>query len=184
VRFVFPEGPLALDNVPFGGRAWWPIDMARLERAARTGDTARFLDETPAGLPEARKKLLSTLEALTTQLKLGMGSVVLGGFSQGAMLATDTTLRLEDAPAGLAIFSGTVVSSSEWTARAPKRAGLSVVQAHGTSDPILPYAAAEQLRDLLTHAGLRVRFLPFRGGHTITQESIAALAQLLQERLA
>src|SRR4051812_9883368 len=35
VRFVFPEGPLDLG---FGGaRAWWPIDMARLQERFDAG---------------------------------------------------------------------------------------------------------------------------------------------------
>jgi len=39
---------------------------------------------------------------------LPLSRFVLGGFSQGAMLATDVTLRLEDSPGALIIYSGTM----------------------------------------------------------------------------
>src|ERR1700741_2128069 len=43
VRFVFPAAPLApREFAPFGGRAWWMIDVAALQRGAardRSGET-------------------------------------------------------------------------------------------------------------------------------------------------
>ena len=43
---------------------------------------------------------------------------------------------------------------------------------------------ADHTGRLLALAGLNVRFSSFRGGHTITEAGITALAELLQERLA
>src|SRR5262245_6645511 len=39
VQFVFPAAPISLDRegVP-GGRAWWPIDMLKLQVAMATGN--------------------------------------------------------------------------------------------------------------------------------------------------
>src|SRR6185503_7795958 len=51
IRFAFPEAPLDLSG---GARAWWMIDMERLERALRTGALRDMSNETPAGLLEAR----------------------------------------------------------------------------------------------------------------------------------
>lgn len=180
-RFYFPEAPLALEHVPFGGRAWWHIDFDRLERAVRTGDRG-MQDEVPEGMPAARKMLMALLDELTAKTGAPMSRVVLGGFSQGAMLTTDVTLRLEEAPAGLAIFSGTLLAKGEWARAAPRRAGLKVVQTHGQVDPILPFAGAVDLRELLQQSGLDVRFLPFMGPHTIGMEGLEALAELLEER--
>ena len=179
VRFVFPEAPHQTD---FGGRMWWPIDMQRLQQAMASGETRLLAREAPAGLPEARKGLKQMLDALSTSTKLPMAKIIVGGFSQGAMLATDVTLRLEEAPAALAVLSGTLLSENEWTALAPKRAGLTVLQSHGKHDPVLPFAGAELLRDLLVHAGLAVRFMPFSGGHGLDGDVIAALAKLAAEK--
>jgi phospholipase/carboxylesterase len=184
VRFVFPEAPLALDDVPFGGRAWWPIDMVQLQRRLAEGTAAAMAQETPPALPEARRALLALLDAVAQQTKLPMSRIVIGGFSQGAMLSTDVALRLEEAPAGLAILSGTLLSADQWKTLAPRRAGLDVVQAHGTHDPILPWAGARALHDLLDAAGLRVRFTTFAGGHGIDEDVLAALCALLVQKLS
>ena len=184
VRFVFPEAPLALDNVPFGGRAWWPIDMAQLQRRMVEGTVAAMMDEAPAGLPEARRLLLSTIEALQQQTKLPLSRFVIGGFSQGAMLTTDVVLRLDEAPAALVVLSGTLISKEQWRAQATRRTGLTVLQSHGTRDPILPYAGAKALEQLLVDAGLRVQFTTFSGGHGIDGAVLEALSGLVAAKLA
>ncbi|MBD90299.1 MAG: phospholipase [Deltaproteobacteria bacterium] len=182
VRFLFPEAPLTLPGF-FGGRAWWQIDVARYERAMRTGELRDMRTEVPEGLAPSRRKLMALLELAQVETGLPMSRFLIGGFSQGAMLATDVTLRLEEAPAGLAALSGTLLCEEEWLPRAAKRAGLPVLQSHGRIDPILPYQAAEWLRELLEESGLDVEFIPFDGAHTIPGESMIALASLI-ERLA
>jgi phospholipase/carboxylesterase len=176
VRFIFPEAPLALDDVPFGGRAWWHIDMMALQMAMASGEFRRLADEVPEGLPSARQKLMGLIDAATRETGLPMAKIVLGGFSQGAMLATDTTLRLEEAPGALAVLSGTLLNQQEWRRLAPTRRGLKVVQSHGTGDPILPFTGAEALKAILDDAGCDVDFYSFRGGHGIDGEVIDALA--------
>ncbi len=181
VRFVFPEAPLSIDGAPGGGRAWWHLDWQLLEEAARDpAARARMQDETPDGLAGARKLLLAALDELART----SAGFVLGGFSQGAMLATDVALRLDDAPAALMIFSGTLLSRPDWERLAKKRAGLPVVVTHGTHDPLLPYAAAQQLAALLADAGLRVTQVPFDGPHTIDPSGFAAFLALVDGALA
>lgn len=182
VRFAFPEAPLPLPGMD--GRAWWHIDIARFQKAAATGDIAKLLDEVPEGLPAARKMLLATVDELARSCGVPMSRVVLGGFSQGAMVATDLGLRLEEAPAALAIMSGTLINRPEWTKLAAKRRGLHVLQSHGTSDPILPYTAALALHELLKDAGLLVDFIRFDGGHGIDGAVVDKLAALIDAMAA
>jgi phospholipase/carboxylesterase len=184
VRFVFPEAPLALDNVPFGGRAWWPIDMMALQMAMARGLRRQLADESPEGLPSARQKLLGLVDVVLQQTGLTMDRVFLAGFSQGAMLATDTTLRLDEAPAGLGVLSGTLLNQGEWRRLAPRRAGLSVIQSHGDSDPILPFDGALALKGVLEEAGLSVDFHAFSGGHGIDGDVLEAIARFLAARVA
>jgi phospholipase/carboxylesterase len=183
VRFAFPEAPLALEFLPFGGRAWWHIEIDRFQRAAMTGDIEPLLREVPEGLPAARKALRGAVEELARAAGLPLTRVVLGGFSQGAMVATDVALRLEEAPAALAVMSGTLICRDEWERLVPQRRGLKVLQSHGTGDPILPYAAALELRGLFERAELQVDFISFRGGHGIDGEVIERLAALLEGAL-
>src|SRR5262249_40154781 len=104
---------------------------------------------------------------------------VLGGFSQGAMVATDVGLRIVPAPDALVLFSGAVVDAPRWQALAPARRGLPVFQSHGREDPILPFTESERLRELLRSGGLEVEYLTSRGGHTITREALERSAALL-----
>ena len=182
VRFVFPEAPLALDNVPFGGRAWWPIDMMALQMAMARGLHRQMADEVPEGLASARQKLTALLDVVLQQTGLTMDRVFLAGFSQGAMLATDTTLRLDEAPAGLGVLSGALLNQTEWRRLAPRRAGLSVIQSHGRADPILPFDGALALKGLLEEAGLGVDFHAFGGGHGIDGGVLEGIASFLASR--
>lgn len=178
--FVFPQAPLSPPEFrPFGGRAWWPLDMARLQAAIASGEFRDLRRDAPPRLPAAREEVRSLLAAVTDRFGLPVERIVLGGFSQGAMLTTDVTLHLAAPPAALVVYSGTLLNEAEWRKLAPARRGLPVLQSHGWEDPILPFAAAEWLRDLLSAAGLDVTFLPFHGGHTISRSAIRATADLL-----
>jgi phospholipase/carboxylesterase len=182
VRFAFPAAPLVLDTgLPpeVSGRAWWPIDMVELQRAVMLRDYATLTGRVPAGLSEARDQLLAFLDALGQDHAVSPGKLVLGGFSQGAMLATDVTLRAEHPPAALAILSGSLIAKQEWLPLMKARAGLPVLQSHGRADPVLSYEIAETLRQELTSAGLVVEFVPFNGGHGIPNGAVDALGKLV-----
>lgn len=182
VRFVFPGAPLTLAELGMpSGRAWFHLPPEVLMGQSRDWDV--FARAVPPGMAAARRAVMSVVEALSTATKLPYGRIVLGGFSQGGMVTTDVALRLEEAPAGLCILSGTLTSEAEWRQRAAARKGLPVFQAHGRYDDVLPYPAAERLRDVLVEAGLAVEFLPFDGPHTIAPEELERLAAFLLARL-
>jgi phospholipase/carboxylesterase len=168
VRFLFPEAPISLGGMGFyESRAWWHIDPQRFAAVAATGDYGPWTQAIPEGLAVCRRRILGLIDAVTTQTGLPMSRIVLGGFSQGAMLATDVALRMEEAPCLLAIFSGTLICEEAWTDHASRRAGLPVFQTHGRQDALLPFEVAGQLRSLLTGSAMNVDFHPFEGGHTI-----------------
>jgi len=158
------------------------IDMARLQRLRTPAEVLQMMSEAPPGLAEARAKVTAMLDELDATLR--PSSLVLGGFSQGSMLAVDVALRSERPLAGLVVMSGALIAESEWRPLAVKRAGLPVVQSHGTEDAILPFLVGEKLRDLLKGAGLLHTWVPFRGGHAIPDPVIEAVGDLLTERQA
>jgi len=185
VRFVFPAGPLVLDpRAPedLAPRAWWLIDIAGLQTAIASGRAVELARETPPGLDLARDHVTKFLGALESELDAPLERVVLGGFSQGAMLACDVALRAERTPAGLVLLSGAPISVPDWQALAPGRAGLPVLMSHGRADPILPFAGGELLRDLLLGAGLKVEWLEWSGGHGIPDSVVGRLGPFVAER--
>lgn len=168
-RFLFPEGPLSID-MGFGeSRAWWMIDVRQLNEHFATGRPRNLSREVPKGMAEARERVLALLEDAGKEFGAVPEQMVLGGFSQGAMLACDAALRSTHPFAGLAVLSGTVLARDEWLPLMSGRRGLRVLQSHGRSDNVLPYFLAEHLRDLLTDAGAVVDWVGFDGGHEIPE---------------
>lgn len=186
VRFAFPRAPL--DLAPEAGelapRAWWMIDIARLQTDIRAGRGEQLVKETPDGLEAARNALLGMLDALERERATPPSKIVLGGFSQGAMLACDVLLRHERAFAGAVLLSGAVVCEDEWTRLAEKRRGVRVLQSHGKSDPILPYVGGERLRNLLSAGGLEVEWMSFNGGHGVPDSVVDRLGDFVLETTA
>ena len=80
-------------------------------------------------------------------------------------------------------MSGALIAASEGRALAPRRAGLPVVQSHGTRDEILPFMAGEKLRDVLKGAGLSHTWVQFPGGHEIPGQVVDAVGTFLETRL-
>ena len=184
-RFAFPEAPnlLPFDLGGGVGRAWWMIDVMRLQMAMMLGQERDLSAEVPEGLPAARALVEAMLVELVERFAVDRGKLVLGGFSQGAMLACDVTLRDRQPLAGLVLLSGTYLAADEWTPLMDQRAGLPVLQSHGRQDPLLPFSLAERLRDALAGAGLEVTWVPFDGGHGIGLEVLDQLSGFLADNL-
>lgn len=185
VEVIFPAAPLSLDEVGMpGGRAWWHIDLDELVGAIEHGNLRILRDQRPAGITEARDLMLGLLSEVRQQTGLPADRLVLGGFSQGSMLAVETALNSPDPVGGLCLWSSTLVSEADWRSKMERLKNIPVVQSHGRQDAILPFAAATALRDLLTEAGANVNFIEFNGPHTITLAGLEALAEQLEQRLA
>jgi phospholipase/carboxylesterase len=181
VRFAFPEAPLSLGPAFSGGRAWWHLEMAELQEVMLTRSYSRLRESVPQGLEAAHQKLVAHLGELQTLLGCPEGQLILGGFSQGAMLATDVALTSSFPLAGLVILSGCFIRRAEWERLAPQREGLPVLASHGRADPILPYALAEELKELLLAARLKVDFLATNAGHGITSATLSALEAFINK---
>jgi phospholipase/carboxylesterase len=181
-RWAFPAAPFALEGQgQHDSRAWWMIDIERRLTAAERGELDALSQEVPPGLADARARITAFLDAIESRLK--PSKTVLGGFSQGAMLACDVALNTDRPLAGIALLSGTLLAAREWAPLASRRRGLPVFQSHGMRDPLLPFAYAEKLRDLLQGGGLDVTWAPFRGGHEIPDGVMRALGQWIRSVL-
>jgi phospholipase/carboxylesterase len=178
-RWLFPEAPISLSMGYGDSRAWWMIDMARIQADRAAGRVRDLSIEVPKGLSLARERLLAFLQELPGRLSIDYKKTVIGGFSQGAMLTCDAVLQTDHPFAGLVQLSGNLLAQSVWNPLMPKRKGLPVFQSHGTHDEILPYVGAERLRDTLSDAGLAVEWHSFRGGHEIPEPVLRALMGFL-----
>jgi phospholipase/carboxylesterase len=177
VRWVFPAALTQLEMPFIDARAWWMIDIARLEHAIASGEERDFAREEPVGLAEANAHIVKLLDELAAP------RVVLGGFSQGAMLALDVALRSQRPLAGLCLLSGTLLCEDVWTPLFDRLRDIPVFQSHGSVDPLLPFSAAQRLHELLLAARVDVDWIAFRGGHEIPNEVLVELKDFLLHAL-
>jgi len=160
--FTFPNAPL---EVPIGGmftgRGWFPISLRDL------GQGVDFTKVLPPGLDSSAdliKDLIFHLNAPT---------LVLGGFSQGAMIGTEVALQDPQSVHVLVIWSGSLLDEPGWKKHASALKGKRVLQSHGTNDPVIPYRAGQRLNELLKSAGSEIEMISFAGGHEIPMPVLA-----------
>ncbi len=180
--FLFPEGPIDLeDEGLYGARAWWRLNMAQLMQMSATNSFDKMRDAIPDGIDQAREKLCACIEQYRQKNQWTDLPIVLGGFSQGAMLTVDTALRGSVSPVvGMFVFSGALICESLWRAAATaKPLSIPMVQSHGRIDPILPIATGRWLHSLLRDVGCVGTLFEFDGPHTIPGEALENAAKLL-----
>ena len=184
---IFPEGPLDLSEhmgpTCAGQRAWWFTDSIQLQLAMFTGQPQLAAQAAGHLRETARPALTAFLDALQAELEIGPERIVLGGFSQGAILTLDFLLYDDRPWPGLLFLSGTLVDLDVLREHATRRAGTRVLISHGRLDPILPFALAKQLHDELTRAGWDSHFVPNEGSHGIPPVVLQAIRALTPQWL-
>jgi phospholipase/carboxylesterase len=160
-------------EVPIGpswtGRAWFPISLRELEVGVD------FTQIRPPGLDVA----VSVVDELLFQLD--SKKLVLGGFSQGAMVATEIAMAQPESLAGLIVYSGVLLDEPGWKKKAVGLKGKPILQSHGMQDPVLPVAAAQKLHELLKGAGAEISFNGFSGQHEIPNQVLTSTRDFLNK---
>jgi phospholipase/carboxylesterase len=175
-RFLFPRGPETARRTDGGpaGRAWWHLALAADVRDK--GQGADLSAEKPRGIETAARAVRALL---ARQGNRTAQPFILGGFSQGAMVAAQVAFLSDEPLRALVLLSGTLVDETSWKANFARRKGLHVFIAHGRADPTLSFAAAERMQGEMTGAGIEVTWFPFDGGHETPAEVVVALNDFL-----
>lgn len=159
--FLLPQGPV---SSPSGGYAWWEVDLEARDSALSAGPRD-LANDYPRGLAAARHQFGQFLEAVIAENK--PGRTVIGGFSQGGMLALDWVLRGGERVDGLALLSTSRLALRDWEPHQDRLRDLPVFLSHGATDRDLAFAAGERLRDFLLESAAQLTWTPFEGGHEI-----------------
>jgi phospholipase/carboxylesterase len=160
-RFFFPRGPFAS---PAGGYAWWNVDEEARAMTLLSGPRD-LASQQPPGLDAARGGLEAFLQAIATQF--APTRTIVGGFSQGGMLACDFVLRGVTPVDGLILLSSSRLAFGAWKPCHARLRELPAYCSHGEKDSDLAFAAGVGLRDFLMASGARVSWMPFESGHEI-----------------
>lgn len=168
VNYRFPNGVF---EVPIGpgwtGRAWWPLTLSSLP--------SDWSDYTP----DALEKLVPALIKMISDLNVPWNKVILGGFSQGAMLATEIYLQAPENPLGLISLSGSLIRQSAWSEKLASRQGQKIFLSHGENDQVLPLKGSQKLFNLCKDKGLDCQWVTFPGGHEIPPKVLLGVSQYI-----
>jgi phospholipase/carboxylesterase len=132
----------------------------------------------PRSIQASRKVLLEFLEAAVKRHPTPAGKVVLGGFSQGAMMSLDAGFRTELKLAGIVVMSGAVYETEQPDLRA--HAELPVLIVHGTEDDVIPVNAARRTRAVLEEHGIAPEYDEYAMGHYVIPESISRVREFMR----
>ena len=160
---ITPGGPLAL---PPGGRHWYAI---------------RQLGYPPPDtfLP-TYERLCTWLDALPEALGVPLERTVLGGFSQGGVMAYATGLGAgRPRPAGIMALSAFLPTVEGLELDLADRDGFPVAIAHGSLDQVIGVEWGHRARDALVQAGCDVLYLESPMPHTVDPRELPKLAEWL-----
>ena len=167
--FYVPDAPL---EVPIGphmtGRGWFPISLRDLDAGVD------FTQVRPPGLDSSAHDISDLIFHLDSK------KLILAGFSQGAMIATEIAMTQPGDVHGLVLLSGTMLDEPGWTKKASSLKGLRVLQSHGQRDQVIPFASSQRLNDLLKQGGAQVEWIPFAGAHEIPVPVLKRFAEFLK----
>jgi phospholipase/carboxylesterase len=168
-RFFVPAAPLSEVG---GGRAWWHLDAKDRPQHAwdEQGDVGYQPHHQVAAVRSAIQTLLGTIRSRFAPERL-----VLGGFSQGAMLSLDVALAASPAVDRVVAMSGVMLADSLPGLRASRASRPPIFISHGRQDQMLPFMASEKAKGMLERHGFGVEWHPFEGGHEIPARVVSDL---------
>jgi phospholipase/carboxylesterase len=150
-----PRAPLSL---PPGGAHWYAVPRVGYPDPVTFGETFALASSWLDSLPFAA------------------GRVVLGGFSQGAVMSFAFGAGGgRPRPAGIIGLSGFVPAVDGWALEPENVRGLPVFLAHGTHDPVISVEFAQGARSLLEDAGAELTYRESPVGHQIDPRVLAEL---------
>jgi phospholipase/carboxylesterase len=166
--WYFPNGPMPLMMGSMMSRAWFPIDVERLEQAMNNGTFRTYAQLYPPEFVEA----IDLCEQFINSLSKKYDDIYIAGFSQGSMLATHLTFTRNIKVRALVNLSSTLIGKDRLLESESINQNLPFFQSHGENDPILSYEHAKDLFELLKLNGHTGEFVSFKGAHEIPSEVI------------
>lgn len=142
----------------FGGYAWFEIEWL---------PDRKVIDEDQAD--ESRDLLIANLERLRAEL--APSRVILGGFSQGAMMSMGVALTRPDLVDGVLMMSGRVLPRF-LAAATPEAAKVPFFVQHGTEDEVLPIEDGRGVQQALSIIGAPLEYREYPMAHEVSMQSL------------
>ena len=169
IRFVFPHAPVQPVTINGGMRmrAWYDITDGAIRREDESG-------------VRASQALIEALIAREKERGTAASRLVLAGFSQGGAIALQTGLRHSERLAGIMALSTYLPIADKFAAEAnTANRDVPIFMAHGSDDPVIPLARAEQSRGLLQSLGYNVEWREYPMPHSVCPEEVSDISAWL-----
>ena len=155
--FVSPNAPDRCRDNP-SGYQWFPVDFGQ--------PNYRF-----EGASRARAVIVGFLEDMWSQTGLGPKDTILGGFSQGAMMALHVGVSLDKALMGIIAFSGAFIPPEGFAEGQGPQPPICLV--HGDRDGVVDPKLSTEAADVLRAKGFEVSYhIEIGAGHTIAPDGL------------
>ena len=174
LRFVFPHAPVRPVTVNNGYpmRAWY--DIVGIDRRSA---------EDLAGI-ESSAAAITSLIKNENERGVATSRIALAGFSQGGAMALHVGTRHPERLAGVIALSCYLPLAARLAAeRVESNLSTPIFMAHGSQDPVVPYALGDESRQLLTSAGYTVEWHSYPMPHALCEPEVSDLRRWLAARL-
>ena len=161
--YAFPNAPHPLDT------GLGPVGFAWAVFPPAEDDDAAF---------ESESLLTDFIDDAQDRLQVPDGQIVLGGFSQGAMMTLRVGLGSPDRFQGLAVLSGRLMDDDTLD-DLPGRPTQSIFLAHGTDDDVIAVEEGRRVRDSLRRQGYAPEYHEYAMAHEIGQDELSDLTRWL-----
>lgn len=173
MRFIFPHAPQRAVTINGGMpmRAWYDIRSIGFDR-----------NQDAPGIEQSCNQVAALVER-EQRRGIAPHRVVLAGFSQGGAIALQLGMRYPHRLAGIIALSTYLLDTQNSPANShPVNQGLPVFLAHGSMDPVVPFAMGESAAKILRNWGYAVEWQTYPIMHTVSMDEIAHITAWLRQR--
>lgn len=174
IRFIFPHAPVmpVTINNSYEMRAWFDIYALDINSKIDTQGINR--------------SVTSIEQLISAEINRGIDTrhIIIAGFSQGATVALMTALQYEKPLGGVIALSGYLpMADTLFKNATDANRQLPIFLAHGTEDPIVPYALGKATYAALKQANYPISWHSYPMPHSVCGEEILAISQWIQKVL-
>lgn len=161
---IAPQAPFSGATWGYGGGwAWYQFLGNNTPEASSFEESQRQLGELIRDLPQ--------------QLPVRIGTIALGGFSQGATTSMGYALRNPGQVPLIINFSGFIPNNPSVQVTPETVRGMRFFWGHGLYDQMISFASAREGRALLQNAGAQLQARDYRIGHWIAPEELQDMVE-------
>jgi phospholipase/carboxylesterase len=132
------------------------------------------------GIKKTNKILNEFMDKQIKRFNLSGKNIIIGGFSQGAMMTIYTGLRRKEKPMFLISFSGMPIDTIE-TLQKDILSRPDVCLIHGNRDSVVPYDSLEKFEELLREVDVpHISYTIDDMGHEINDESLDKVKEFIE----